>query len=41
MEELGEAAKLWVYLKMFETLIGLIALPFFIWFIYKKVFKRF
>lgn len=39
MGELGDLAKLWIYLKIGESLLGLIALPFGIWFalkIYKK-----
>lgn len=36
MDELGEAAKLWVYFKMAETAVGLALFPFFVYFTYKK-----
>lgn len=35
MEEFGEAAKIYVYLKLFETILALFVAPFVIFYLYK------
>lgn len=43
MHELGEAARMWVYLEAFKTFFGLLLFPIFLYFFYKifsGVFER-
>jgi len=40
MEELGEAAKMWVNLKIFECYVGLFLLPFFVIFMWSMIRKH-